>query len=244
MPRDGVLFGTSAAWILGVDAFQPHERFVLTPQCVVPHGAGRSRRAGVRTVEGFIPAADVMELDGLQVTVPERTTVDMLRRLRRPFALSAADAMAHAGQVVPDGLRYRVEQLAGFPGIVQARQLARWVEPLTESGGESWLRLRLHDAGFSRPTPQFRVCDRRGRELYRLDLAYPHLLIACEYDGAEDHTADVDRAADAERRASMHQRWGWRFVVGHKVDILGSDPWFEIEVGKLLGREPVLPRRW
>lgn len=244
MPADGVLFGTTAAWVFGVDAFQPEERFVLTPLCVVPHGSGRSRRAGVRTVEGYIPPADVMERDGLQLTVPERTTVDMLRRLRRPFALSAADAMAHAGLVVPEGLQYRTEQLHGYPGIVQARQLARWVEPLVESGGESWQRLRLLDARFPRPTPQFWVRDRHGRKVYRLDLAYPHLLVACEYDGAEDHTAEEDSDADEGRRESMRERWGWRFVVCRKADVLSSDPWFEIEVGRLLGREPVLPRRW
>ncbi len=244
MPRDGVLFGTSACWVLGVDAFQPEERFVLVPVCMVPHGYGRSRRAGVRTVEGKLPPSDVMEVDGLRITVPDRTAVDLLRRLRRPFALSAADAMAHAGLVVPEALQERIDGLKGFPGIVQARQLVRWIEPLTESGGESWQRLRILDAGFPRPNAQFWVCDRHGRKLYRLDLAYPHVLIACEYDGAEDHTADEDRASDESRRKMLHERFGWRFVVSRKADVLGSDPWFEIEVGGMLGREPVLPRLW
>lgn len=244
MPSHAVLFGTSAAWPFGVDAFQPEDRFVLTPQCVVPHGRTRCTSAGVRTVEGHIAEADITELNGLRLTVPERTTVDMLRRLRRPFALSAADAMAHAGLVVPEELQYRVDRLKGYPGIVQARQLVRWVEPLTESGGESWYRLRLIDAGYPRPTPQFWVCDRLGRPLFRLDLAYPHLLIACEYDGAQDHTSVEDTAADQRRRDQMRQRWGWRFAVGRKSDILGTDPWIEIEVGRMLGREPLLPRRW
>ncbi len=244
MPAHAVLYGTSAAWPFGIDAFQPEERFVLTPQCVVPHGTTRCTTAGVRTVEGYIPAADVTELDGLRMTVPERTTVDMLRRLRRPFALSAADAMAHAGLVAREDVQLRVDRLKGYPGVIQARQLVRLIEPLTESGGESWLRLRLGDAGFPRPTPQFWVCDRRGRRLFRLDLAYGHLLIACEYDGAEDHTADEDTDADDQRREAMRQRWGWRFVVGRKGDVMGSDPWIELEVGKLLGKEPLLPRQW
>ncbi len=244
MPTRAVLFGTSAAWALGVDAFQPEDRFVLTPTCMVPHGTTRATGKGVRTVEGKIPASDVMELDGLRLTVPERISVDLLRRLRRPFALSAADAMAHAGLVAPEALQERIDRLRGFPGIRQARQLVRWIEPLAESGGESWQRLRLLDAGFPRPYAQFWVRDRHGRKLYRLDLSYPHLLIACEYDGAEDHTADEDRDADEARRGSMNKRFGWRFVVCRKGDVLGSDPWFEIEVGHLLGREPILPRLW
>lgn len=244
MPPHAVLCGTSAAWAMGVDAFQPRDRFVLTPTCMVPHGSTRATGKGVRTIEGIIPASDVMELEGLRLTVPERTSVDLLRRLRRPYALSAADAMTHTGLVALEALQERIDRLRGFPGIRQARQLVRWIEPLTESGGESWQRLRLLDAGFPRPYAQFWVCDRQGRKLYRLDLAYPHLLIACEYDGMEDHTSDEDRSADAARRENMHERFGWRFVVCRKGDVLGSDPWFEIEVGKLLDREPILPRLW
>ncbi len=244
MPSYAVLFGTTAAWAFGVDAFQPSDRFVLTPQCVVPHGTTRCTSAGIRTVEGFIPAADITEIDGLRITVPERTAVDLLRRLSRPFALSAADALAHAGLVVPDGLRHRVDGLTGYPGIVQARQLARWVEPLTESPGESWKRLRLLDAGFPRPVAQFWVLDRAGRRRYRLDLAYPHLLLGFEYDGAEDHSADSDRAADEARRAWLREVKGWRLVVSRKADVFGTDPWLELEVGRFLGREPVLPRLW
>ena len=185
-----------------------------------------------------------MEVDGLSITVPDRTAVDLLRRLRRPFALSGVDAMAHAGLVVPEALQERIDRLRGFPGIVQARQLVRWIEPLTEGRGESWQRLRILDAGFPRPEPQFWVCDRHGRRLYRLDLAYPHLLIACEYDGREDHSAEEDRAADESRLEKLRERYGWRFVICRKEDVLGSDPWFEIEVGALLGREPALPRLW
>ncbi|CAN5848846.1 hypothetical protein BH20ACT6_BH20ACT6_19810 [soil metagenome] len=244
MPSYAVLFGTTAAWVLGIDAFQPDDRFVMTPECVVPHGSTRCRAAGILTVEGIMPQADITELTGLRITVPERTAVDLLRRLKRPFALSAADAFAHAGLIMPDGLQHRIDGLAGFPGIVQARQLARWVEPLTESPGESWQRLRLLDAGFPRPVAQFWVLDRNGRRRYRLDSAYPHLLIGCEYDGAEDHTEEGDRLRDEGRRGWLRDVQGWRLVVCRKADIFGADPWFEIEVGRLLDREPVLPRRW
>lgn len=244
MPAHAVLFGTTAAWAYGIDAFQPEDRFLLTPECVVPHGTTRCVKTGVHTVEGIIAKSDVTELDGLRITVPERTGVDLLRRLRRPFALSAADALAHAGLVIPEGLQYRIDGLMGFPGIVQARQLARWVEPLTESPGESWKRLRLLDAGFPRPEVQYWVVDRDGRRRYRLDLAYPHLLIGCEYDGAEDHSDPADVLGDANRRSWLRDVRGWRLVISRKEGVLGTDPQLELEVGRLLGREPVLPRRW
>lgn len=235
----GVLFGTTAAWALGVDAFQPEERFVLLPECVVPHGTGRTRVAGVRTVEGNIPPTDIMELDGLRLTVPERTTVDLLRRLRRPFALAAADAMAHAGHIDPVGVQRRIDQLKGYPGVIQARELVGLIEPLIESAGESCQRLRLHDAGFPRPTPQFWVCDRTGRRLYRLDFAYPHLLVACEYDGAEDHSSDEDRDARAHAQAL-----GVALRRVSQAGHLRLRPAVRDRGGPVLSRAPLLPRRW
>jgi len=37
MPPHGVLYGCSAAWALGVDAFPPAQRFNFTPTCVVQY---------------------------------------------------------------------------------------------------------------------------------------------------------------------------------------------------------------
>jgi hypothetical protein len=244
MPPAAVLFGSTAAWVLGVDTFAPADRFLLEPACVVPHGSSRCRTRGVRCVEGFIPESDVMELDGLRLTGPVRTAADLLRGLRRPYALSAADSMAHAGLVSAEEVRRYIQRLKGYPGIVQARELAELIEPRHESGGETWQNLRLRDAGYPPPEPQYRVYDHRDRLIARLDHAYPLLRIGIEYDGAEFHDHDEDQDDDEMKRAYLRGTLGWRIIINRKDDILGKDDSFEREVGEYLGLVPELPRMW
>ncbi|UYM05063.1 hypothetical protein [Solicola gregarius] len=243
-PPYAVVCDCSASWIHGVDTFRPSERFDLVPSLVVPHSRTRVVRSNARCRQALIPTADVMEIDGVLVTVPVRTASDLLRKLWPPYALAAADGLAHAGLIDPLELWHYVARLKGYRGIVQARRLADLVEPDTESPGESWTRLRLVDAGFPRPEPQFVVTDRHGREIYRLDLAYPEQQVAVEYDGMEFHTDDPDSEHDDGRRQELRDRWGWRFVVADRKSIFGDDVAFEREVGDLLGRTPLLPRQW
>jgi hypothetical protein len=244
MPSRAVLYGCTAAWLLGVDTFAPADRFLMTPACAVPHGSTRCKTRGVRCVEGHIPASDIMELSGVRLTVPVRTTADLLRTLRRPYALSAADGMAHAGLITEEDVRRHLERLKGYPGIVQARELAGMIESRHESRGETWQSLRLRDAGYPPPEPQFEVYDHKGRLVARLDHAYPLQLVGMEYDGAEFHDHDEDRAADEAKRAYLRDTLGWRILVNRKDTILGRDDSFERHVGEYLGLIPHLPRLW
>jgi hypothetical protein len=244
MPPHGVLYGSTAAWALGVDTFAPAERFLLMPACVVPHGASRCKTRGVRCVEGYIAESDVMEICGLRLTKPVRTTADLLRTLRRPYALSAADGLAHAGYITPREVTRYLKRLKGYPGIVQARELALLIEPRHESAGETWQNLRLRDAGFPAPEPQHRVYDHKGRLIARLDHAYPLLRIGIEYDGAEFHDHEDDRDCDAKKREYLRRTLGWRIIENRKDGILGKDDSFEREVGEYLGLVPQLPRLW
>jgi len=244
VPPYGILYGCTAAWALTVDTFAPGQRFDLVPQCVVPHGMGRVKMVGVRCVEGYLPPGDVMDVGGLSATVPVRTTVDLLRTLRRPYALAAGDGMAHAGLVTVGEVTGYLTRLKGFPGIVQARELAPMIEPLAESPGESWQRLRLIDAGFPRPRAQLLVCDHRGRVVARLDHGYPEVRAGAEYDGREFHEHDADRERDGERRAYLCRVLGWRIEVAGQEETLGRDDSFERVMGGYLGINPDLPRQW
>lgn len=244
MPPHGVLYGSTASWLLGVDTFAPADRFLMVPACVVPHGATRCKTNGVRCIEGYIPESDVTELDGLRLTTPVRTTADLLRTLRRPYALSAADGMARAGHVTAGEVASYLKRLKGYPGIVQARELAVLIEPLHESAGESWQNLRLVDAGYPRPTPQHEVFDHRGRFIARLDHAYPEQRVGIEYDGAEFHDHEADAGRDQERRTYLRDTLGWRLILNRKDAVLGKDDSFERQVGAYLGLAPQLPRIW
>lgn len=241
-PEHAVVCNESAAWLWGVDSYQPSLRRLLEPSLVVPHGSTRVTKRGVRCRQAHITRKDVTEINGVRVTTPLRTTSDLLRRLYRPYALAAADGLAHAGLVDLEELWTFTARLKGYPGIVQARSLSLLVEPLAESPGESWQRLRILDAGFPFPTAHHLVVDHFGRERW-LDLAYPQLHIGMEYDGREFHTDEFDRAHDEDRRDYLSDVLGWRFVIGTRERIFGEDTRFERELGALLGMTP-RPRFW
>lgn len=241
-PAEAIVCNESASWVMGVDAFKPSEQYLLEPSLVVPHGSTRVTKPGVRCRQAIIASRDITEIDGVLVTTPTRTASDLLRRLYRPYALAAADGLAHAGLIELEPLWEFVANLKGYPGIVQARSLALLIEPLAASPGESWQRLRVVDAGFPIPRAQFPIVDNFGRTRWA-DLAYPHLKIAVEYDGREFHTAESDVAHDKMRRRYLSTVMSWRFVVARKEDIFGDDTWFEQELGRLVGIKP-RPRFW
>ncbi|MET1037786.1 MAG: hypothetical protein ABW075_05900, partial [Aeromicrobium sp.] len=146
------------------------------------------------------------------------------------------------GLVDVEQLKDYVARRKGYPGIVQARALAALVDPRAQSPGESWQRLRIHDAGFPPPEPQFEVIDPLGRS-YFIDLPYPELLIGSEYDGRTFHTDAEHVLHDVERRQYLTDLFGWRWVLGTRERLFGVDTSFEDELGALLGIRP-LARRW
>ncbi|AWB92563.1 type IV toxin-antitoxin system AbiEi family antitoxin domain-containing protein [Aeromicrobium chenweiae] len=241
-PGGAVVCNETAAWLYGLDVRAPGERRSLEPALMTEHSTTRVVRGGVRGRQAIITPGDIDYVDGVHVTNPVRTVSDLLRRMYRPYALAAADAFAHAGLVDPADVVEHVAKLKGYRGIVQARSLAMLIEPRTESPGESWQRLRMLDAGFPPPDPQHVVIDDFGREM-RIDLPYPELLIGTEYDGRGFHTDKLHREGDTERRGYLSDLYGWRWVIGTRERIFGSDTSFEDELGALLGITP-LARWW
>ena len=242
-PPDAVICNESAAWVYGVNTYKPSDQHLLVPSFLVPHSTTRMTMPGVTCRQAIVPPRDVDIINGVRITTPLRTSSDLLRRLYRPYALAAADGMARADLIDAGELIEFVARLKGYPGIVQARSLSVLVDGRAQSPGESWTRLRVHDAGFPPPTAQFQVVSRDGRS-YRLDLAYPEILVGVEYDGREFHTSDDDREHDRRRRQLLTETLGWRWVIGRREDIFGIDTTFEESLGQLLGVPPLLPRRW
>ncbi|WP_245528986.1 type IV toxin-antitoxin system AbiEi family antitoxin [Beutenbergia cavernae] len=237
VPEHAVVCDDFAAWLFGVETHAPADRFEIVPSFVVPHGRNRIASSRARTRQTVFPDADVVDLDGLRVTSPIRTASDLLRRRWRPYALAAADAMAHAKVIDVVELREFVAALRRFPGVRQAQELAPRVDARSESHGESWQRCRILDAGFPTPAVQH-VVERGDGRIWRLDMAFVEHGVASEYDGREFHSEDDDVARDVARRSDLRKRFGWRFSIGNRENIFGTDPAFELRLGELLGMAP------
>lgn len=241
-PPHALVSGHFAAYVYGSDTFPPGGIRDLRPTFVVPHSASRPFSAGGRVRQTTIPDADVVEINGLQMTSPLRTATDLLRQLWRPYALAAADAMARAGVVDVGELAEYAARLRKQPGVVQARELAAVVDAGSESPGESWMRCRMLDAGLPRPTLGHTLTAPSG-QFWRLDAAFVAHRVAAEYDGRLYHREGEAVIHDGLRRTTMSTLLYWAFVVATRPRIFGVDESFERELGALLGL-PVLPRRW
>jgi very-short-patch-repair endonuclease len=244
LPPGAALSRWTAAWLLGVDVrpLASRREPLSVVECTVPRGREPLSRRGLVCYVAPLEL-DVTEVAGLPCTTPERTVADLLRWSAPHDGLAAADAMAAAGLVEAQRLPAVVERFAGARGVTQARYLAAVVEPATESPGESWLRLRLLDAGFPRPRAQISVVDRWGVERYRLDLGWEEVRVAVEYDGEEFHGSARSRRWDEQRREELFREFGWNVVGVGKGEVLGPSMALERGVGEMLSLEPKLSRR-
>ncbi|HEY3558959.1 MAG TPA: hypothetical protein VGL05_15930 [Kribbella sp.] len=225
VPPGATICGRAAAWLHGIDTT------ALAPEPFRPQWTLAERPA--------------TEIDGLRVTTPAATAIELATHLPRPFALSAVDALLHAGMPMSELMDASVSYFSD-DSTSQAAQLLRIADGRAESPGESWLRLRLFDARFPRPDLQVRV-EGNGRS-YRLDLGYPERPVdgrrlGLEYDSDQWHSSVKQQLKDETRRTEL-DTLGWHIISVRRPDLWGSYPALELAVGSFLCQQPRLPRRW
>jgi hypothetical protein len=226
VPEAAVVTDRTAAWLHGVDILPRSAVHEPPPLCVFGSTGSRLRRPEVSSGIRTLPPDDVMVVQGVRVTTPLRTALDLGRGLWRFDALAALDGFLRLG-VPREHLLLSVERFAGHRGVVQLRHLAPLADGRAESPGESALRLHWYDAGLPAPELQWWVYDERGVAMYRLDLALPDLRYAAEYDGRRFHDDnDEQREHDDERRGWLDTRQRWVIGVFDQDDVYAprADP--------------------
>jgi hypothetical protein len=175
---DGVLSHVSAAVLHGMSTWGLRlDRVHRT----------RDRRTGGRLGEGVhvhtAPLApdEIDEIDGLLVTSPARTVIDIARTARFDAAVAAADSALHKHLTDPDELARAAHRCAGWPGAPQARQVVTVADGDSDSVGESRSRLAIQRAGLPAPVLQWKV-EGNGRA-FEVDFGWPELQTVGEFDG-------------------------------------------------------------
>ncbi len=220
-----VVCDRTAAWIWGVDCVAYAELDGTPPlETSVLRGHRATDRPQVRGGTRDLRDADWVLVDGVRVTTPLRTAMDLGCSLRRREAFAAMEGLMRAQGFTGAEMRRVLPRYFRRRGVVQLRQLVPLIRGVAESQREAWMRLAIIDGGLPEPVAQFWVTE-HGTPVFRLDLAYPRARIAVEYDGEEWHSSDRDRARDLHRRAWLEER-GWTVVVLTKKSFSDdSDPW-------------------
>lgn len=215
IPAHAALRELTAAWLYGADVRRKDD---VTVHVAYAEGARRRNRKDVRVSQETLAASDLWVLDGVHVTSPVRTAFDCLRLLPDPMGLVVADALTHLGRTTVDELSAYFQGQRRLRNLRVGERLLADVEPLTESPMETRLRVALVRAGLPRPVAQYIVRDVAGTFVARLDLAYPELKIAIEYDGAWHWES---RMADERRRGRL-RALGWTVIVVSAEDLKGD----------------------
>jgi hypothetical protein len=203
LPAGSAISGPSAAFLWG--AGSPGRGAPVTVTVPLPRRMRERERLVVW--HQLLPPGDVVSFAGVPVTSPARTAFDVGRQPDRPAAIMALDALLHRKVVKKERLADLAGDRAGWPGVaVFAARLAE-TEPLTESPMETLLRLLIIDAGLPRPVAQLDITTSAGLWLARVDLAYPALRIAIEYEG--DHHRDRDTFREDITRKRRLEQAGW-----------------------------------
>lgn len=236
--RNGVIAGLSASALLGAKWIEP------TAPAEIVHANGRPPpMLGVRF--DALLSGETLCVDGMSVTTAARTAFDLGRRLRGTEAVQRIDALMNATRLdLAD-----VEQIAaahpGVRGLVALRRTLRLVDAGAESPYESLTRLMLVRAGLPAPHTQVPVVDEHGLVIAYVDMGWPDLRVAVEYDGAQHWTDPRQRRRDIERLADL-DRLGW-IVIRVSSDMLRTPASVVARVRNALGSRSTLrispPRR-
>ncbi|TQM15351.1 uncharacterized protein DUF559 [Pseudonocardia kunmingensis] len=191
----GALGGYSAAELLDASCGP----LGAPAEVVVPH---RMRsRPGLLVRQDELWADEVEEVGDLLVTTPRRTAYDLGRRGSLVEAVIAVDALSHAHGFDPDEVLLLARRHLGGRGSARLPRVVALSDRRSGSPMETRIRLALEFGGLPEPELQHPVGP------YLLDLAYPAVRIAVEYNGS-DHL-DPDRALHDLQREAYLTAAGW-----------------------------------
>jgi hypothetical protein len=210
-----VLWGVAVPWL----AREELDIAVLHP--------GRLPRArGVRghQTRDRLTRVVVHRETGLRLTSPASTWAMLGAVLRHPYDLIAAgDSVIREQRMPGPWTRVMPKPLARLDQLEAAVRAGRRVGgpalraalPLLRTGAasrpETWTRLTICDAGLPEPVLDHDVYDEHGLFIGCVDLAYPDLKIAIEYEGDHHRLDAATWNRDLAKHDALHAA-GWRVI--------------------------------
>jgi hypothetical protein len=214
--RRGILAGYSASALHGAKWIKPS-----LPAAIIDSNARREPR--VQVWEDRIDPDEVCVVDGMRVTTPERTALDLARRFQLGNAVAAVDALVQATDLKLANVELLVDRYRGSRGMKSARAALGLVDGGAQSPKETWLRLLLVTSGLPRPQTQIAVRNEWNWVEAYLDMGWEDIKIAVEYDG-DHHRSDRRQYVKDIHRLETLERMGWIVVrvvaEDHPADII------------------------
>jgi hypothetical protein len=206
LPLWATICGLTAAWLYGADVRREGD---LDIHICCPEGRRIRSREGLKVCQETLGPDDITTIDGLAITTAVRTSFDCARWLRGVERVVVLDALARSGLAPVDDVRAYIRTKHRLRNLRRAESALDLADPLAESAMETRVRVSIVEAGLPVPVSQYNVFGPDGVFVARLDLAYPELRLAIEYDGAFHWQ---QRRADDRRRSRLREL-GWTVLV-------------------------------
>lgn len=181
----------------------------------------RMRRPGVT---GHRLKSRVVEVEGMRVESVADTFVHLATQLTLDELVAVGDWIVdprRPGRLTVGELAEATQRFTGARGMSLVRQALALVREGAESVQETRMRLGMLRAGLPEPVLQHELADARGFVWARLDLSYPELRLAIEYDGEHHRTDDRQYAKDNARIRRLRAE-GWYVIRVTKDDLRGG----------------------
>ena len=230
LPTGAVLRGRSAMWAHGVRLAGAEDAVEVT----IPDGRRLRQRDGLRIFTERLAENEVVVTPLGLATTPARTVLDTARGPDPRVSVPLLDALVSATGVTREGVEAVASAHPGLQGIRHIGRALDLVDPGAESPRESLLRVVLVTSGCPAPVTQLTIVNGAGEFVARVDLGWPRIKVAVEYDGA--YHDDPRRVARDRARLNALRAAGWTVFVIDRAQLARPD-----DVVAML--RPVLQRR-
>jgi predicted transcriptional regulator of viral defense system len=199
----------------------------------------RARHSGLIVHETkALDACDIRVVDGIPVTTPERTLLDLAAVCGLVTVRMAYDKARRVDLVTRRSVERMLDRLArrGRRGVRRLRDVLASRDPhlaAPESEMETLMLEVIEQHGLPAPIPQYEI-RANGRFIARVDAAYPEHRIAIEYQSTQEHAGYDPLVRDSARRNRLYTI-GWRVVdVTHPELKSGGDTFCSALWGQLI----------
>src|SRR6478735_88322 len=204
-----------------------------------PHELPRVRRAGVTGHRVRCIPGELTDVDGIPVTAPPRTWLDLAAVLPLNYLIALGDQIIRIPRAAlelrsepyayKDGLRLIIRQHPNMKGVEKARLALDEMRVGADSYPETFLRMAMSDAHLPEPELQVRL-DPHDPWSPTADLGYRRFRIALQYDG-QHHLSREQQSRD-NRRDEAFTSAGWSYF---KVNADDMDEGFRGVISRVKG---------
>jgi hypothetical protein len=174
------------------------------------NSGGRITRTVVQH-NAHLPAGSIWLRAGRHVVTPARSVIEVAGTAGVEPALAIADEALRRGLITMRALEYALCDAANWPTAPRARQVVQLANGLSESVGESRLRLLMNSYGLPEPMLQVEIFD-DGVLIARVDFLFGDFRTIVEFDGMVKYGDNPNALIWEKRREDRLRDIGYEVV--------------------------------